>query len=156
VAFGFLLVLALAAVGGRRADLQRYALQDWRSQARILMMGKYLREAMPPNAVALSFIHSGSIAHYTDKNVVRLDLIEPASLDRIVSDLERRALVPVLVIDDTIEQPRFAGRFSTSKFSALDWPPRAEFRTVSAIRYFLFADREKHLRGERWPTDHLR
>ncbi len=119
------------------------------------MMGKYLRDAMPRNAVALSFIHSGSIAHYTGRNVVRLEIIEPASLDRVVTDLERRGLVPVLVIDDTIEQPRFAGRFSGSRFAALDWPPRAEFTAVSTIRYFLFADRERHLRGERWPIDYV-
>jgi hypothetical protein len=148
--------VAVAEVGGRRIDLQRYALNDWRSQARIPMMGKYLREAMPQNAVALSFIHSGAISHYTGKSVVRLDLIEPASFDRIVADLERHGLVPVLVIDDTIEQPRFAGRFSGSRFAALDWPPRAEFTAVTTIRYFLMADRERYQRGERWPTDRLR
>lgn len=149
-------LLAVVAVGGRRIDLKRHVLADWRSQARIPMMGKYLREAMPPNAVALSFMHSGAVAHYTGRNVVRLELIEPASLDRIVSDLERRGLVPVLVIDDTIEQPHFAARFSGSRFKALDWPPRAEFTAMMTIRYFLMADRERHQRGERWPIDRLR
>jgi hypothetical protein len=147
---------ATLAVGGRRMDLQEYALNDWRAQARIPMMGRYLREVLPPNAVVLSFIHSGSVAHYTGRPIVRLDLLDPATLDSVVSDLQRYGLDPSFVLDDALETPLFAGRFSGSRYAALDWPARAEFLAVTSIRYLRVSDLDLFRRGERWPTDRLK
>jgi hypothetical protein len=147
---------ATLAVTARRTDLQAYALNDWKAQARIPMMGRYLREVLPPNAVVLSFIHSGAVSHYTGRPIVRLDLLEPATLDRVVADLQRYGLEPSFVLDDALETPLFAGRFSGSRYAALDWPARAEFLSVTSIRYLLAADLERFQRGERWPTDRLK
>jgi hypothetical protein len=147
-------VVAMAIA--HRPDLVRYALNDWRAQARIPSMGHYLREALPRQAVVLSFIHSGSVAHYTGRNVVRLVLIEPASLDRVVDDLTRYGLEPVFVIDDLLEAPAFAGRFQGSRFAALDWAPRAQFTSVSTIRYYVAGDLERQRAGDRWPIDVVR
>lgn len=151
-----LLVLAVAATAVRRPDLARYSLQEWRAHQVIPVMGKYLAETLPGKAVVLSFAHSGAIAHYTGADVVRLDLIEPATLDRIVADLQKGGLEPVFVLDGFLERPRFADRFAGSKWRQLDWPPRAVATTVSDITYWAVSDRARHLGGERWPVDHLR
>jgi hypothetical protein len=157
IAVAISLVLAgTLATGSRRTDLQAYALNDWRAQCRIPMMGRYLREVLPPNAVVLSFIHSGAVSHYTGRPIVRLDLLEPAALDRVVEDLQRYGLEPSFVLDDALETPLFAGRFSGSRYAALDWPARAEFLSVTSVRYLLAADLDRFQRGERWPTDRLK
>lgn len=151
-----LLALAVAATAVRRPDLARYSLQEWRAHQVIPAMGKYLAETLPRNAVVLSFAHSGAIAHYSGADVVRLDIIEPATLDRIVEDLQKGGLEPVLVLDGFLERPRFADRFADSKWRRLDWPARAVATSVSDITYWVVSDRTRHLSGERWPLDHLR
>lgn len=151
-----LLVLAVAATAVRRPDLARYSLQEWRAHQIIPVVGKYLAETLPRNAVVLSFAHSGALAHYTGADVVRLDIIEPATLDRIVSDLQKGGLEPVLVLDGFLERPRFGDRFEGSALSRLDWPPRAVATSVSDITYWVVSDRARYVRGERWPVDHLR
>ena len=151
-----LLPVALGAVAMRRTDLVKYSLEDWRAHRTIPIMGKYLAETLPRNAVALSFAHSGAISHYSGANVVRLDLVDPGALDRIVADLERFGLEPVLVLDGVLEQPRFGDRFKGSMLSALNWPPRAVVTSVSTITYWVVSDRTRFLAGEKWPVDHLR
>lgn len=151
-----LVPIALATVAFRRTDYQQFAMHEWRAHASVPVMGGYLRETLPANAIALSFIHSGAIAYYTHRPVVRLDVIAPPSFDDIVATLERSGLEPTLVLDAALEQPRFGDLFTGSQFAALDWPPRAEFTGVSTIRYFVLADRARYLAGARWPTDVLR
>ena len=77
----------------------QYTLNDWFQQTRIVFMGNYLREVLPANAAVLSFMHSGEIRHYTGRQVVRLDVFEPTSLDRVVDDLQRHGYRPVFVLD---------------------------------------------------------
>lgn len=148
--------VVVTMVIANRPDLVRYALDDWRAQARIPAMGHYLREALSREAVVLSFIHSGAAAHYTGRNVVQLERIDPASLDRVVDDLARCGLEPVFVIDDLLEAPQFRERFQGSRFAALDWAPRAQFTSVSTIRYLVAGDLERQSGGERWPIDVVR
>ncbi len=133
----------------------RYSLNDWRSQTRIRLMGHYLREVLPPNAAVLSFVHSGAVRHYTGRQVVRLDLVDPASLDRVVDDLRRHGYRPVFLIDEALEAESFRGYFAPSRYGRLDWAPRAMFTTVTRIWYLDPADRELFLKGERWPVDVL-
>ena len=150
------LPLAVGVVAFRRTDLVRYSLEEWRAHQTIPMMGNYLSETLHQNAVALSFAHSGAIAHYTGANVVRLDLVDPETLDLVVADLEKFGLEPVLILDGFLEQPRFGDRFKGSALSQLDWPPRAVATSVSTITYWVVSDRARHIAGEQWPVDHLR
>jgi len=135
---------------------RHYALNDWFSQARVRMMGHYLREALPRDAAVLSFTHSGAVRYYTGAQVVRLDLLEPGLLDRVVDDLRRRAYRPVFVLDESLEAAPFRALFAGSRYGRLDWPPRAVFTTVTTIWYFEADDLDRYARGERWVTDVLR
>jgi hypothetical protein len=122
---------------------------------RMMLMEGYLREALPPNAVILTFAHGGALSAATDRPIVRLDLIAPDALDRVVADLKRRALRPVYVLDAAIEGGLFSDRFKTSALSRLTWPARAEFSSVTSILYYDLQDRDLFLSGDRWLTDVL-
>ena len=146
------IVIVLSAGSPQR----RYALNEWTAQTRVRLMGHYLREVLPQNAAVLSFTHSGAVRHYTSRQVVRLDLLDPATLDRVVDDLRRYGYHPVFVLDEAIEGEAFRARFPQSRFGRLDWPPRATFSTVTRIHYFDAADLERFGAGERWTSDVLK
>jgi hypothetical protein len=148
--------LAAVVVVVQGMPFARYALGDWYVQSRIRLMGHYLREALPPNAIVLSFMHSGEIAHYTDRQVLRMDVLDPRALDGIVDDLTRYGYRPVFVLDDAMEVGPFREVFAASRLARLDWPPRAVFATGISISYFDIADREPYQQGARWATDVLR
>jgi hypothetical protein len=122
---------------------------------RILMMQRYLPEVLPPNAVILTYTHSGALASATGRPLVRLDVVEPPVLDRIVRDLRRRGYRPVYVFDVAVEADFIGYRFRTSEFGRLTWPARAELASVTSIVYYDIADRDAFMSGERWATDVL-
>jgi hypothetical protein len=151
VAWAIPLTTAIVALQG--LPFTRFALQDWRAQTRVRLMGHYLREVLPPNAAVLSFVHSGAVAHYTGREVVRLDLLEPGTLDAVIDDLLRRHYHPVLVLDQALEVDPFRQRFSGSRVGRLDWTPRAVFTSGTSIWYFDVLDRPHHQQGERAVVD---
>jgi hypothetical protein len=122
---------------------------------RVSMMGMYLRDALPRNAVILTYLQSGAAAFYTGLPVVRLDPLGPDLLDRVVDDLNAAGYHPVLVIDEAMEAASFRERYIGSRYQHLDWPARAEFWSGTPMLYLDPADRERHLNGERYPTDML-
>lgn len=149
-----LVVIPLFIVAREPTDKTRQVFDNVPGHARVQLMGRYLREALPQNAVILTFLQSGAAALYTGRPVVRLD-IDPKSLDGIVGDLSRRGHRPVLVLDDVMEVGGFRQQFDSSRYAQLDWPPRAEFWSRTSMSYWDFADRERFLNGERWPVDVL-
>jgi hypothetical protein len=135
----------------------RHEIENIRLQAqwhlRLHLMGAYLREALPPNAVILTYAHGGALSLYTARPIVRLDMIEPGALDGVVSDLLEGAYRPVFVLDMAVEHARFVDRFKGSRYIALDWPARAEFASELSVLYVDAADRESFVNGDRWPVD---
>lgn len=140
----------------KASPLSLEALRDWQGQGRTPLMGRYLREVLPSNAMVLSSGHSGAVAHYTGREILRLDAIAAQPLDAVVDELVRRGYRPVLVIDDLLESNGFKYYFKSSRYAALDWPPRARFTSQVSIVYFDLADRDRHLAGARWPIDVVR
>jgi hypothetical protein len=105
-------------------------------------MGRYLGQALPRDAVVISSSHSAAWVHYTNRPVVRFDLMPAGMLDEVVADLRRRRYQPVLVVDEFFEQPEFSKKFSSSVFGQLDWAPRARAKdAVSTFAYFDLSDR---------------
>lgn len=146
-------LVPVALVIWQAAPERRHALNEWQPQTRVRLMGHYLDEVLPVNAAVLSFTHSGAVRHYTDRQVVRLDLLEPSTLDRVVDDLQRHGYVPVFVLDEALEGEAFRARFAASRYGRLDWPPRATFTAVTRIWYFVAADQARAAAGDRWVTD---
>lgn len=148
------IAVVLVAWPGR--DELAFALSEWISHARIPKMGLYLKEVLPPQAVALAFLHGGAISHYTGHNVVSVEGLDRSKLEVLIADLERNGCHPVFVVDEALEESAFQAAFPTSTFARLDWPPRAIFVGTTRIRYFVAADRARFIAGERWPIDVLR
>ena len=123
---------------------------------RLALMGRYLREALPANAVIFTYLQSGAVAGYTGRPIVRLDMVPPASLDTIVDDLRRHAYRPVFVLDRAFDGAFFRERFTPSKYVRLDWPARAEFCSTTIVTYHDPEDRDAFLSGDRYPIDLLK
>jgi hypothetical protein len=122
---------------------------------RLQLMGHYLREALPTNAVILTYLHSGAAAFYTGRPVVRLDRLPADALDSVVADLRGHGLHPVFMVDHAVEGWSFHERFASSQYGRLDWPPRAEFYSASHITFHDPLDREGFYGGDVYPIDLL-
>jgi hypothetical protein len=150
-----LALLPIAIVTYPTRDESAYVFASTPTFHRVLMMGRYLREAAPRDAAILTYLQSGAAALYTGRMVVRLDLVNPKELDRVVDDLERRGYRPALVLDEWMESQSFRQYFIGSRYQHLDWPPRAEFAAPMPVWYMETRDRDPYRRGERWPMDVL-
>ena len=133
----------------------RAALREHLASRSVLVMGPYLRTALPHNAVILSFMHSGSAAYYSGRPIVRLDIIQP-DLDGVVTRLQSQGFHPFLLLDEVIESPHLGRIFPQTVYKDLDWPPRATFAAFGRIWLMDPADRPRHLAGQTYPSDTLR
>lgn len=148
------LVPALA-VGWYGVPEVRAALREHQASHSVLLMGAYLRTALPRNAVLLSFMHSGSAAYYSGRPIVRLDIIQP-DLDGVIDRLRTQGFQPLLLLDEVIESPHVGRIFPTTVYKDLDWQPRATFAAFGRIWLLDPADRGRFLAGATYPHDVLR
>jgi hypothetical protein len=142
----------LLVVAWPRQELDAF-LEALPGYARVNLMGAYLREALPANAVVLTALQSAAVSYYTKRPIIRVDAVEPEMLDRIVDDLQRVGYRPFFIFDEAMEVAAFRDRYKRSRYGNLDWPPRAEFWSSTPMLLFDVADRDGHLSGERYPTD---
>lgn len=134
-------MIAQCAFGAtNRPDLWHYSWNAWQDQRRVLTMARYLADALPPNAVVLGFIHTGTIVDYTRHRTVRLDLVSPQQLERTVERLTALGWAPALVLDQELEAAEFRRRFSATRFGRLEWTPRARFIAAGETTYWLMSD----------------
>jgi hypothetical protein len=151
-----LALIPAVVVCANAAPAVRYAFEIRDTQARISLMGHYLREVLPKNAAVITELQGGAIAHYTEGAIVRLDLIPPGTFDVVLDDLLRYGYRPVLLLDEATEAATIAARLAESRLQKLDWPPRAVFRDRLATLYLDPVDREAYHQGKRWPVDVVR
>jgi hypothetical protein len=119
-----------------------------RSEHRYVTIGRHLGRVLPPNAVVLSMIQSGSIRMYGDRLTVRWDMLEPGKLDAAVDAIESRGHVPYLLLEEW-EDPMFRKLFgAASLYGRLDWPPAFEYRDIGRVRIYALGDRKRFYAGE--------
>jgi hypothetical protein len=105
--------LMIATAGIERAR-EAGALDVGAGERRFVAMADLVR-ASPPDAVVLAMQHSGSLAYYTDRVVIRWDWIEPAELPGLLETLRARGRAVYAVLDDW-EVSRFNDRFARVPF----------------------------------------
>jgi hypothetical protein len=115
-------------------------------QAHVRLMGHYLRDALPGNAVVVSFVHGTAVAYYTGRPIVRFDLTPtgpPVGL--LIEQLRARRLRPVAVIDQQNESGFYESVFNGTPYAKPAWPARANFEVPgsSTIWYFDLTDGER-------------
>ena len=96
---------------------------------RSAVIGEYVRDHLPPNAIVLSIFHSGSIRYYSARLTLRWDWLPPDWLDRSVDFLTANGYQPFLLIGEDWERPQFVERFSGhSRFGSLGLTPVATYK----------------------------
>ena len=94
---------------------------------RFAVVGEFVRDELPSNAVLFSMQHSGSIRYYSGRTTLRWDLLHPEWLDRSIAFLRTNGYHPLVVVEEW-EQPLFRERFGAhTKLAALDWQPVATY-----------------------------
>ncbi len=103
------LLIAITAHGFVRAHREGvFGIRD--AEQRYVAAVQYA-ETLPARSVLMSLLHSGTLHHYTRRDVLRWDALEPPYLDRAVSYLRDRGYAVYLFLDDT-ETEAFKTRFS--------------------------------------------
>ena len=94
---------------------------------RFAVVGEFVRDELPQNAILLSMQHSGSIRYYSGRSTLRWDLLQPEWLESSLTFLRAKGYRPLLVLEEW-EQPLFAQRFAAhTRLAALDWQPVATY-----------------------------
>lgn len=150
-----LLAIVLALVIATNLRVARgHAVFDLHAyESRYRIVGEYGRTALPANAVVLAVQQSASLRHYTGLPVLRWDLLD-TPLDLAVEELRRLRRTPYLLIEDW-EEPAFRARFARTRYTDLDWAPRAELAGTTRVRLFALDDAERPSNA-RYVTDRLR
>ena len=146
------LVVALAVIEVREAQT-RNVFRMQALEARYAIAGAFVDRRLPPNAIVITSMESGSVRFYSGRRTLVWDGLDPAWLDRAVTYLRARGLEPFLLFE-TWEEPLFRKRFGASPLGALDWPPFAE--VASRVRIYRPDDRETYRRGVYVPTEYAR
>jgi hypothetical protein len=102
-------------------------------QARGRIVGQQLAAFLPVNAVIVSGEHSGTVRYYTDRTVLRWDLI---AADAMAEALDRLSLngYQVWVVLDDWEEESFRRKFPALAAASLDYEPAVESAAGVGIR----------------------
>jgi hypothetical protein len=122
------------------------------NERRYAVIGEYVRDQLPPNAILLSIIHSGSVRYYSGRTTLRWDWLPAEWLEPSLAFLRSNGYRPLLLIEDW-ERSQYTERFSAqSKLGSLDWPPIATYHGGVRADIFDPEDRQRFLAGERIET----
>jgi hypothetical protein len=128
------IVLALAA-HGVIAAATRDAFHLWNGESRFVDVARYLNATTEPNAVFISWQHTGSLRLYADRLTLHFARLDPRWLDRTIARLQASGRPPYIVLDRG-EVDGFRRRFSAiNRAGALDWVPRAVAEDSSVVVY---------------------
>jgi hypothetical protein len=95
---------------------------------RSAVIGEYVQDHLPPNAIVLSIFHSGSIRYYSGRLTLRWDWLPPDWLDRSLVFLTSNGYQPFLLIGEDWERTQFVQRFSGhSRIGTLGLSPAATY-----------------------------
>ena len=85
-----------------------------RDQAKYAVVGTWIKEHLPPNAVVYSMQHSGNVRLYANRLTLRWDLIDSGWLDRSIAFMIEEGYEPYLLLDEW-EMPQFRQHFANQQ-----------------------------------------
>jgi hypothetical protein len=119
----------------------------WEGERKSPVIGRYITERMPGQAVFLAKQQGGSVRYYSGRLTLRFDMIPPTDLDRVIADLVRLGYHPYGIFEDT-EEATFRSQFARENAAgALDWPPIVQLRHSTRIQIYDFLDMD-HQKSE--------
>ena len=96
-------------------------------ERRYAVVGTYIHDALPPNAIVFSVQESGSVRFYGGRMTIRWDSIDRDWTGRAAAEMERIGLHPYMVIEDW-EVPQMRGWFGLAPHAPIPWPLVARLR----------------------------
>jgi hypothetical protein len=102
-------------------------------EQRYRLVGEWFGAHTPPQAVALSSLHSGSLRIYAARPTVRPELLPDGSLIATVNALELAGYVPYVALEQD-EFEEFNRRFHPLSDAALEVVPEGRMRGVTFLR----------------------
>jgi len=117
------------------ADLGAFAIGS--GEQRFIVMAEYVNEHLPPNAVLLSELHSGSIPFYTGLAIVRYQALAGPRLPSALEWLRANGYHPFILLEGT-EENDFRQRFAADAgpVGRLEVPVVAEIPGPIRVRLF--------------------
>ena len=127
-------IAAIVLATGAYVFLGRQHIFDGAVQEqRYPLVGDWFGAHTPPNAVAISSLHSGSLRIYSGRRTVRAEKLPDGSLVQTVGALERAGYVPYLALEQD-EYEEFDRRFQPLADAALEVTPEGRVRGVTFLR----------------------
>jgi len=109
------------------AARNRYAFELHEGERKYTAASDYVGQVLPPNAVAVSMQHSGSVWFYARVPIVRWDHVDPRRLDETLATFANHGYAPFLVVDRE-EFDRMKERFGPAAQRSLERArPMAQF-----------------------------
>ncbi len=98
------------------------------NERRFAVVGEFVRDELPPNAILLSMQHSGSVRYYSGRLTLRWDLLPPEWLERSSDVPSDERISPVAAARRVGAASVHANDLPrTRKLGALDWQPVATY-----------------------------
>lgn len=108
----------------------------WRQEQRYQTVGQAIRPVLPANAVVLTAQHSGSVRFYAGHMTIRQDVIDPGSLDTVVTWLHDQGVSAYLLLEEW-EEPAYRATFAGQRYAALDgWHPIFVYHGTTTARLY--------------------
>jgi hypothetical protein len=143
------LLCTLSPIAGLLAADRHTVFDIQRSERRYVTVGEYIGATLPPNAVVLTVIQSGSVRLYGRLPTLRWDKLEPERLDATLDGLRAAGYDPYLLLEDW-EDAIFRARFGTASVAGnADWQPAIEYYGPISVRVLRFGDRQAYFSGTR-------
>jgi len=118
------------------------------AEQRYAIVGQRLGATLPPRAVVLSMIESGSVRWHGNRLTLRWDFIPPDRLDATVALLRSKGYLPYILVEDW-EESLFKQQFAQANvLGRLDWPAAMEYQGAGRVRLYAVDDRDRHLSGD--------
>jgi hypothetical protein len=116
------------------------------------VIGEFVRDELPQNAIVFAMIHSGSARYYSGRQTLRWDWVPNEQLEASLAFFRAKGYEPFLLIEDW-ERKQYTERFGPyTKLGTLDWPPTASYGGPTRADIFNMADRDRFVAGERVNT----
>jgi hypothetical protein len=99
---------------------------------RYRLIGEWVRDRLPANAIVFTSQHSGNVNHYSGRPIVRYDLIANTDYQSALQEIVAAGYHPYLVIDEWETQS--VRDHAAGPHGALDWPPIAELQLGNVVK----------------------
>jgi hypothetical protein len=117
---------------------------------RYRIIGEWVREHLPGNAIVFASQHSGNVKHYGEREMVRYDLLPGGDFESALNEMIAAGYHPYLVVDEW-EVPIVRSQHGAGPRGAIDWPPIAILPLANVTVWDLAEDRDAARASGRTP-----